>query len=117
MFQVTVITTITPVPAVCSGVSSITMSVTMVPTSVSIAAALGQHDVALPPPVILRDAMRGVADHVTVPQQQSQSHMCFQAYVMEPQMIISVSELTLPLIFLHGCLEQCFLSSFSKECD
>ena len=43
--------------------------------------AKGQHDVVLPPQLILRDMMRGCVGLITVLQkQQSQSQMPSQAY-------------------------------------
>ena len=47
-------TTTLAVTVVCSRASPITMTVTVVPTSVGLAAS-HQHDVVLPPQLILRD--------------------------------------------------------------
>ena len=43
-------------------------------------AASGRYDVVLPPPLILRDTIRGVVGLATVPQQQPQSQMPSQTY-------------------------------------
>ena len=59
----------------------ITMTVTMAPTSMGLA-ALGQHDVVLLPQMVLKNTSRDSVGHITVPQQQQlQSQMPSQAYV------------------------------------
>ena len=45
------------------------MTVMLAPTSVGQTTA-GQHDVILPPKLILRDTIRGSVGQTTVPQQQ-----------------------------------------------
>ena len=57
MSQVTNTPSLTPVG---SDVSSITMTFIILPTSVSLAEALDQYYVVLPPPLITRDTMIGV---------------------------------------------------------
>ena len=76
--QVTATTTTPPVTVVCS--RTISMTVTLVPTAVDLT-AFGQHDVVLPPQLILRNTVRGSVCLTTVPQQQqSQSQIPSQAY-------------------------------------
>ena len=65
MFQVTATTTTPPVTVLCSSSSSITMIVTMTPTAVDLVAS-GQYDVVLPPPLILRETVRGSIGLTTV---------------------------------------------------
>ena len=82
MLQVAVSnTTTTPhVTAVCSGALLISMTFALPPTPVG-QTTLSQHDVVLPPKVILRDTMRGPVGLTTMPQQQQpQSQMPSQAY-------------------------------------
>ena len=63
------------VTVVSSRASPIIMTVSMAPTSVSLAAS-GYHDVVLPPHLIPRDTLRGSIGLTTVPQQQQpQSQM------------------------------------------
>ena len=79
MFHVTVTTTTPPV-TVLSSTSTTTMTVMMAPSPIALTVVSG-HDVVLPPPLILRDTMKGAADFATVLlQQQSQSQMPSQAY-------------------------------------
>ena len=68
MSQVTATTT-PPVIVVYSSTSPITVTVTMAPTSV-FSAVLCQHDVALPPQLVLRDIKRGFVGLPTVLVQQ-----------------------------------------------
>ena len=65
---------------VCSSAWITTIFVTVAVTSVRWAAAMGQHDVVLPPPLIPMDTIRGVVSLATVPQQQPHSLMYYQAY-------------------------------------
>ena len=71
-------TTITPpVTVVCSRASPVTMTVTIAPTCMGLAAS-GQHDVVLLLQVIPKDTLRGSVGLATVPpQQQPQSQMPF----------------------------------------
>ena len=64
MCQVTVMTTSSPVTTVHSGALSSTMTVTMTPIHVGLV-AVGQYDVVLLPPLILRDTMSGVVGLTT----------------------------------------------------
>ena len=59
MSLVTVANTNLPVTVMCLRPSPITMTVTVAPTSVGLP-ALSQHDVVLPPQLILRDTKRDV---------------------------------------------------------
>ena len=68
MSQVTTTTTPAPVTVACSGATTTVTTLTMVPTSIRLAAALGQHDVVLLPQLIPRDIIRGVVGLATVPQ-------------------------------------------------
>ena len=80
MPPVTATTTTSAVKVVCSRASLITMTVTITPTSVDLA-AVGQHDMILPTQLILMNTMMGSVDLTTVlQQQQSQSQMPSQAY-------------------------------------
>ena len=80
MFQVTATTITEPVTVVCTRASLITMTVTVVPNSVGLAAS-GQHNVVLPPQLILRETMRGSLEHtVVLQQQQPPSQKPCQAY-------------------------------------
>ena len=97
------VTTTTPATVVCSGESTTTITVTVVPTPVRLTTASGQHDVVLLSPLILRDAVRGVVSLATVPQQEPQSQMPSQAYAsyaMGPSQVNSFSELILTPISL-----------------
>ena len=58
MSQVTVITTTLPV-IVVSSASSTTATVTIILTDMGLAAALCQHDVFLPAPLVPRDTIKG----------------------------------------------------------
>ena len=69
MSHVTVTTITPPVTVVCSGAPSITMSVTISPTSVGLTAS-GQNDMVLLPQLILSDTMRVSVGLTTLPQQQ-----------------------------------------------
>ena len=87
MSQVTMTTTTSPVTVVCSGAMLITVMVILAPTSVG-QTALGQHDVVLPPQLILRDTLSDSAGLAIMPQHhllQSQSlplaGMCFMVMV------------------------------------
>ena len=64
---------------VCSGTSFLLMAVTMAPFLMGLQAMLGQHDVILPPLLILRDS-GGVVGLTPVTQQQPQPQMPLQAY-------------------------------------
>ena len=79
IFHVTVITT-NHVTVVFSRASTTTMPVTVASTSMELAVSLGQHNLVLLPPLILRDEIRGVLGLASMPQQQPQSHMPSQAY-------------------------------------
>ena len=83
MFQVFVTSTTTSqsMTVMCSSATPSTMTVMMTPTSMGLT-ALGQHDVVLPPQLILRDTMRVSVDLATMPQQQlPQSQILSYAYV------------------------------------
>ena len=60
MSDVTVTTTTPHVTVICSSVLTLATTVAVHRISVGLAVASGQHDVVLPPPLILRDTMRGV---------------------------------------------------------
>ena len=60
MFHVTVTTDDTPVTVVCTGASTTAKTVAIAPTPMELAAALGQNDVVLQPPLILVDTASGV---------------------------------------------------------
>ena len=70
MSQVTVANTTPSGAVVCSGSSTITMTITMAYISMELAAALDQHDVVQLPPLTPRDTIRGVVCLNTMPQQQ-----------------------------------------------
>ena len=53
---------------VCSAALTTTMTVTITPNAMGLAAALGQYDVNLQLPLILQDTMRGVVGLITVLQ-------------------------------------------------
>ena len=105
MSQVTAVPTTTttpPVTIMCSSGLSITTTVTVAPTT-GYLAIFGQHDVVLPPQLILRDTMRGSVGLANVlKQQQPQSHMPSEAhakYAMgPPELSFSLSQLSFPLI-------------------
>ena len=79
---VTTATTVPPVTVVCSGPSPITMAVIMASIPVVLPAS-GQNDVVLPPWLIPRDTVWGSVGLTTMmQQQQTQSQMPSQAYVM-----------------------------------
>ena len=81
MSPVTATTTTSPVTVSCSRESPITMTVTVAPISMDLA-ALGQHDVVLPPQLVPGDKMLGSVSLTTVLQQQSpQSQMPYETYV------------------------------------
>ena len=81
MSPVTATTTTPPVTVVCHGASPITLTVTMAPTSVGLAAS-DQLDMVLPPQLIPRDTMRDSVGLTTVPQQQQlRSQMPSPEYV------------------------------------
>ena len=69
MCQGTVTTITPPVTVVCSSATVTTMTLTIAPVPMQLASASVQHDVALPPPLILRDTIRGVAGLTTMPHQ------------------------------------------------
>ena len=71
-------TTNSPVTVVSSGLSSIS-SVTMVPSLMGLPATLGQHEVVLLPPLMLR-CTGGVIGLTSVPQQQPPSVIPLLAY-------------------------------------
>ena len=100
MSKVTVTTTAPLAAVLCSSASTITITFTMAPTSVGLIAVLGQHEVILPPVLILRGTLRSVAGLVTVPQQQPQSEMLSWAIIGPPQVSFFL-EWSLPLIFLY----------------
>ena len=84
-------TTISPVTVVCSSALVTTVTVTVAFPCVQLATALCQHDVALPPSLILRSTVRGVVGLGTVPQQKPQSQIPYQAcvsYAMGPPQVI-----------------------------
>ena len=72
-------TTTAHVTVVCSGTSSLLMTVTMAPSLMGLSMRLDQHNVVFPPPLTLRDSI-GVVGLATVQQQQPQSQMPLQAY-------------------------------------
>ena len=92
MSQVTVTptTTTAPVTVVYFGISPITVTVMMAPTSVFLP-TLCQHDVVQPPLLILRDTMRVSVGLTTVLQpQKPQSQMPSQvhgSYAMGPPQV------------------------------
>ena len=75
MSEVTVITTVPPVTVVCSGVYTTIMTATIALTFMSLAAASGQDDVVLLPPLIPRNTVRDVVGFATVLQLQPQPQM------------------------------------------
>ena len=77
--QATVTTTTPPVTSVCSGAS--TMTVSVAPTSKGLAAALAKNDVVLQPPLIMADTVKGVVGLATMLLQEPQSKMPSQAYM------------------------------------
>ena len=84
MYHSTVPATTLPVAVVCSA-STTDMPVMMGPTSMGLAAVLG-HCVVLPPPVILRDTMRGAVGLATVLQPHSpMPSQAYDHYAMGPQ--------------------------------
>ena len=70
MSQVTVTTTTPPTTVVCSGAATTTKTLTMLPTHEGQEAALCQHDVVVPPYLMLMDTMRCIVGLTTVLQQQ-----------------------------------------------
>ena len=117
MSQTAATTSTPPVTVMCSGASSLTMTVTMAPTLLGLPATSGWHDVVLSPPLILRDT-RGVVDLATVLQQQPQCQMPPQAYdnyAIGPQKVhffFRVEPPTNLLIYVGVCYGVCF-SAFS----
>ena len=100
-----------------SSASSITTTVTVVPTTVKLA-ALVQHDEILPPPLIVRGMVKdSVGLAPVLQQQQSWSQIPSQTYAnyaMGPSQVSFLSEFSLPLISYFGaCYGVCFLLSGS----
>ena len=86
----TATTTTSPVTVVCSGTLPVPMAVTMASTLMELPATLGQHDVVLPLPPMLRGTRDvGLA---TVPQQQPQCQMLLQAYSHYASHLLQVSQ-------------------------
>ena len=73
-------TTTTPSLTVVSSASTTTMAVMMAPTSLKLAAGVGQHNVVMMSPLILRYTIRGVVGLANVTQQQPYSQMPSWAY-------------------------------------
>ena len=99
----------------CVFASSITfVNVIMALTSMNLATTLGQHNVAMPPPLILRDTMRSVVCLGIVPHQQPQSQTPFQAYssyaMGPPEVRFLFSKFRLQSSFLCRCMLWCLLS-------
>ena len=107
--------TTTPVTVVCSGTSSVLTAVTVAPSIMGLPAMLGQHDVALPPPLTLKES-GGVVGLATVPQQQPQCQMPLQAYVNyakgPPQVGFSFRIEPPHHFYMCLCLFWCMLSTF-----
>ena len=112
MSQDTVTTTTLPLMVVCSGASSITVTVTM-------SGALVQHDVVLPTLLLPRDT-RGVVGLATVLQQLPQSQMPFQAfanYAMgHPQVFLFQSWASHWFVYIFCYLLWHMLSIFRFQC-
>ena len=104
-----------PVTVVCSSMSSLLTTATMHPSLMGLSATLGQHDVVLPPLLILRNS-GGVVGLASVPLQQPQSQMSLQAYAnyaMGPPQVGFSFRIEPPTIF-YMCwyLIWCMLSAF-----
>ena len=80
MSQVTAITMTLSMIFVCSGALPTSMTVTTGPNSMGLAVASDQHDVVLPPLLMLRETVRGGIGFVVVPQQQPQLQIPSQGY-------------------------------------
>ena len=112
----TMATTTTPlVMVVSSGLSSIS-SVTMAPSLMGLPATSGQHEVVLPPPLMLR-CPGGVIGLASVPQQQPPSLVPFLAYANyamgSPQIGFFSRVESPPFCILYiWCPFWCLLSTF-----
>ena len=119
MFSVTVTTSAPPVTVVWSKASPITTTVTMTLTSVGLA-ELYQHDVVLPPLLILKDTLRcSISLTFVLQQQQPQSQMPSQAYanyVVGPSWVSFLFQSQPPTdsLWLGACYNVCFLPSDSN---
>ena len=115
MSQATTATTTTPpVTFVCCSTSSLTVTVTMAPTLMGLPVTLGQHDVDLLAPLMLRDT-GSVVGLNTVLQQLPQSQVSCQAYAnyaMDPLQVSFSSQIepfTDLLIYVSVCCGVYFL--------
>ena len=107
-------TTTSLVTEVCSLPSSLPSMATMTLSLMGLPATSGQHDVVLPPLLTPRHSV-GVLGLASVPQQQPQSHMPLQGYAncaMDPEQIVSLLELTLPLFCIFICLVSVLVYAF-----
>ena len=85
---------------------------------VRLAAALGQQNVILHPPLILMDTISSVDGFTNMPQQQLQSEMPSDVYANYAVVLlwwVSFSELSLPPISLCCFLLLCLLSAFRSD--
>ena len=111
----TAMTSTPPVTVVSSGMSSLSL-VIMASSLLGLPATLGQHDVALPPPLTSR-CSRGVLGFASVPQQQPTSSMPLQAYANYAMGSLQVGFFFRveppPFCILYvWCLFWCLLSTF-----
>ena len=111
-----VTTTTPPVIVVCSRALTTPSTFMMAVTTVGLSATQDQQDVVLPPPLILRDTIRGVVNLITVPQQHTQSKIFSQAYAsyaMIPSQVSFLLKHCAIYWFPHVgvCYSVCFLLS------
>ena len=93
----------------------ISPTVTMAPSLMGLPATSGQHDVLLPPLLILRYS-GGVVGFATMPNQQHQSQMPLQPYAnyaMDPPQVGFSFRVEPPTVFIYvWCLFWCMPSAF-----
>ena len=102
-----------PVTVVSSGLSSIS-SVTMAPSLMGLPATLGQHEVVLPPPLMLR-CSGGVIGLASVPQQQLPSLMpllAYANYTMGSPLVGFFFRVEPPTVLYIICLVSILVSAF-----
>ena len=114
MSPATATTTTPSVTAVYYGTSSLIMTVTMAPTLMGLSAALGQHDLVLPPPLILRDTRGVVVSPLCYSSDLSPicllRHMPIMLWIL--YRYISLSELySHQFAYMCWCLLWCMLSA------
>ena len=118
MFPATATTATTTTPAVtvvCFGTLSLSTTVTMIPTLMRLPVTSGQHEVVLPPLLMLRDTRGIVLATVLHQQPQSQMHpKAYANYAMGPLQVSFSLRVEPPsdlFICVGVCCGACFLLS------